>query len=337
METPLEGLKGSWAGGRSSGAPGGGRRAEAEPLEEIAQPLAPGVDGYEAPPAPAAGAPQDVKLEHPGHQGGPGERAWAGSGGGRAGRRRMGVCPGQLSGLAGGRDHLGAQPGMRGQDAMEAEQMEAGGRNQDAEFLDELDGIQEEMGGAIAPRMGKLIQELSVGALGEAVQGQRGPQEVAAEVLELLSGLSGEGHIGVEGETLQVGAAGLVRVNDGGGGAKPADGLAGPGPGGDEELEGGGGVAGQQGELLGHGIGGAGILGQAPAAAQQASDSSADLLQDVGDLLVSGGGQGMEHGGCAGGGAAEDAIQDDGVEMDVGVEGGAVGPDRLRQTALPKP
>ena len=112
---------------------------------------------------------------------------------------------------------------------MEAEQREAGWRNQDAECLDEFPGIEEERGGAIAPRMGQLVEELSGGGFGEAVPGQWGPQEVATEMLELLAGLSGEGHIGVEREALQVGAAGLVRVNDGGGGAKPADGTGRPG------------------------------------------------------------------------------------------------------------
>ncbi len=52
------------------------------------------------------------------------------------------------------------------------------------------------MGGAISTRMGKLVKELLVRALGEAVQGQRGRQEGAAEMLELLSGRSVEGRRG---------------------------------------------------------------------------------------------------------------------------------------------
>jgi hypothetical protein len=46
-------------------------------------------------------------------------------------------------------------------------------------------------GGAIAPRVGQLVQDLAGGGFGEAVQRQRGPQEVAAEMLELLAGPSG--------------------------------------------------------------------------------------------------------------------------------------------------
>jgi hypothetical protein len=55
---------------------------------------------------------------------------------------------------------------------MEAEQMKAGRGNEDAKFLDELEGIEQEVGSAIAPRMGQLVQELAGGALGEAVQRQ---------------------------------------------------------------------------------------------------------------------------------------------------------------------
>jgi len=39
------------------------------------------------------------------------------------------------------RHNFGAQPGMRGRDAIEPEQMVAGWSNQDAKFVDELDGI----------------------------------------------------------------------------------------------------------------------------------------------------------------------------------------------------
>jgi len=104
---------------------------------------------------------------------------------------------------AGERDDFGAESGAWGQDAMEAEQMKPRRGNQPAEFLDELQGIQEQMRGAISARMGQLVGELSIGALGESVQGQRGPQEVATEVLELLPGSGVEGHIGVQRESLQ--------------------------------------------------------------------------------------------------------------------------------------
>src|SRR5262249_20026821 len=58
---------------------------------------------------------------------------------------------------------------------------------------------------------------------------------------------------------------GLGAVGARGGGAQPAHGLAGGGAGGDQLLDRGSGVGGQQRHLLGHRIGGAGVLGQASA------------------------------------------------------------------------
>ena len=99
------------------------------------------------------------------------------------------------------RREIGAESGAWGQEAMEPEQVKPRRGHQPAECLDELQGIQEPMRGAIAARMGKLVGELSMGALGESVQGQRGPQEVATEVPELLTGLGVEGHLGVQRES----------------------------------------------------------------------------------------------------------------------------------------
>jgi hypothetical protein len=89
------------------------------------------------------------------------------------------------------RDNFGAKLGAWGQDAVEPEQMKPGRGDQRAEFLDELQGIQEQMRGSISARMGKLVDELFFGALGESVQGERGAQKVAAEMLELLAGSGG--------------------------------------------------------------------------------------------------------------------------------------------------
>jgi hypothetical protein len=138
--------------------------------------------------------------------------------------------------------------------------------------------------------MGKLGGELSIGALGESVQGQRGPQEVATEVLELLPGSGVEGHIGVQREPRQTRAPKLFIVPHRGGGAKPPHGVAGARTGGDELLNGGDGVSGQKRHLLGHRIGRAGLLGQAAAATEQARHATVDVLQDPGDVLVGGSG-----------------------------------------------
>ena len=66
---------------RDQGDAGGGRGiAEPEPVQEIAQPRPTGVDGHDAAPAPAAAAQQNVDLEHPPHQGRPGEASGPGRG-----------------------------------------------------------------------------------------------------------------------------------------------------------------------------------------------------------------------------------------------------------------
>src|SRR5262245_58481533 len=101
------------------------------------------------------------------------------------------------------------------------------------------------MRGAISARMGQLVGELSSRALGESVQGQRGPQEVATEVLELLPGSRVEGDIGVERESLQTRATKLFTVHHRGGGAQLAHGPARAGAGGDHLLDRGRGKAGQ--------------------------------------------------------------------------------------------
>jgi hypothetical protein len=130
-------------------------------------------------------------------------------------------------------------------------------------------------------------------------------------VLELLAGGRGQGDIGVEREPLQPGAPELGTVHHRGGGAQPAHGMARAGAGGDQFLDRGGGEAGQQRHLRGHRIGGAGVLGQASAASQQARHARVKLLQDLGDLFVGGGRQRVEDGGRSRSGTAEDAIEDE--------------------------
>jgi hypothetical protein len=99
-----------------------------------------------------------------------------------------------------------------------------------------------------------------MGALGESVQGARGRQQVAAKILELLAGGSVQGHIAMQEVTLEAGAPALVPVRYRRGRAQPAHELARTGGGGDQLLDGGDGVAGQQGHLCGHRIGRAGVL-----------------------------------------------------------------------------
>ena len=64
--------------------------------------------------------------------------------------------------------------------------------------------------------------------------------------------------------------------------AQTAHGMTGARTAGDKLLDGGGGIAGQQGHLLGDGIGGARLLGHATSAAQEAKHAVVDLFQDLG-------------------------------------------------------
>ena len=122
-------------------------------------------------------------VDGPGLQG-PLVRVW------RAGRPR------RLRRRAGG-DHLGAARGMGSQQAMEPQQMKAGGRDEHTEFLDELQGIEQQMRRAVSAGTRQLIQELPPGALRLPLQGQGRAEQVPGQVFELLAGVSGQGDVGV--------------------------------------------------------------------------------------------------------------------------------------------
>ncbi len=79
---------------------------------------------------------------------------------------------------------------------MKAQQVQARGGDQDGEFLDELQGIEQEVGGAIPSGMGKLVQQLAGGRFRQPVERQGWAQEVAAQVLQLVAGVRGDGEKG---------------------------------------------------------------------------------------------------------------------------------------------
>jgi hypothetical protein len=81
---------------------------------------------------------------------------------------------------------------------MGPEQVKPGRGDEHAELLDELQRVEQQVGGAVAARVRQLIEQLSPGALRQAVGGQGRAQQVAAEVLELLAGVRGQGDVGVE-------------------------------------------------------------------------------------------------------------------------------------------
>ena len=71
---------------------------------------------------------------------------------------------------------------MRGEDAVIREQVHRGARDDGRELLQEFDGLEEEVRGSIASHRLELNEDASIGAEAEAVLGERGAEEVAAEL-----------------------------------------------------------------------------------------------------------------------------------------------------------
>jgi hypothetical protein len=82
-------------------------------------------------------------------------------------------------------DDVGAPAGMRGENAVIQDQVDRGSGDDRCEFLHELDRLEEQMRGAIAPGRLQLDEEAPVGPALDAVLGERGAEEVAAELLEV--------------------------------------------------------------------------------------------------------------------------------------------------------
>ncbi len=147
---------------------------------------------------------------------------------------------------------------------------------------------------AIASRMRPLVKKLALRAFGQPPQRQARAREVAAEVLQSVSSVSWECHIGVQGEALQASTTRFLHVLDGGRRAQTAHGMTGPRTAGHKLLDGGRRVAGQERHLLGDGIGRARLLGQATSTSLESTHPVVNLLQYLADLLVRGPGAGHE-------------------------------------------
>jgi hypothetical protein len=76
----------------------------------------------------------------------------------------------------------------------------------DGELLDELQGIEQPVGGAVVAG-GEFVQALPAGPLRQPLRGQGGAAG-SGTGLEWLAGVSGPGDVGVEGGPLQTGAPG---------------------------------------------------------------------------------------------------------------------------------
>jgi uncharacterized protein len=108
-----------------------------------------------------------------------------------------------------------------------------------------------------------------VRAFRQPLEGQRGTEQVATEVLQPPARRRGDGHVGVQRAALQPGTAWLGPGHDRGGRAQPPHRMPGPRPAGHQPLDGGRGVPRPQRQLLGHRIARGGLrLGQPAAPAQ---------------------------------------------------------------------
>ena len=103
--------------------------------------------GEDAQPAATARAGEDIEIEHAVHQGGPGPRA-RGAGGAGAG---LALGRMEVRGRAAVADDVRARARMRGENAVIHDEVDRGAGDDGRELLQELDRLEEQMRGAIAP------------------------------------------------------------------------------------------------------------------------------------------------------------------------------------------
>jgi hypothetical protein len=94
---------------------------------------------------------------------------------------------------------------MRGEEAVVHDQVDRGAGDDGRELLQEFDGLEEELRGAIAPDRLERDEDAPVGPELEAVLGERGAEEVAAELLEAGAIVRGDPDVGVEIEAIELG------------------------------------------------------------------------------------------------------------------------------------
>ncbi len=112
-------------------------------------------------------------------------------------------------------DGAAAPAGVRGEDPVVEDEVDAGARSQGGELFEELQGFEEQVARAVGPLALQLQQDAAVGRELEAVLGDRGSEQIAAELLEAGAVFCRHGQAHVEIEALEVGAAGPGRGDPG--------------------------------------------------------------------------------------------------------------------------
>ena len=72
------------------------------------------------------------------------------------------------------------------------------------ELLQELDGLEEAVRGAIAPDSLEFNGDAAIGAEADAILGERGPEEVTTEMFETSAIVRGHPDVGVEIEAVEL-------------------------------------------------------------------------------------------------------------------------------------
>ncbi len=94
-------------------------------------------------------------------------------------------------GIGGLGEHDARAPaGMGGEDPVVQQKIDARARDQGGELLEELQGLEEQVAGAVGPGGLQRQPDAAVAGEPESVLGHRGPEEVAAELLEWAAELS---------------------------------------------------------------------------------------------------------------------------------------------------
>ncbi len=165
------------------------------------------------------------------------------------------------------------------------------------ELLHELDRLEEQLRGAIAPHRLEFDEDAAVGAEADAVLGERGAEEIATELFEAGAIVGGDPDVGVEVEALELGLAGAaggdvteVRLV-----AEAADTGAGAGAEGDAALDGGADDPGQDWRGLAEGVGRRAVVFRLElATGEQPPDTAADGGEDLGHVLIARWGRGVK-------------------------------------------
>ena len=133
------------------------------------------------------GPPQRAQTRTSRPKVGPAEQFAPGQGAALAstGLSGAGAVASVVVGRLGEGDDLAAPGGGRCQDAVVAQEVDAGPRDQGDQAGDEVDGGEEEGPGAVPQDSWQPQRDAAVGAEGESVVGERGAEQVAAEALEI--------------------------------------------------------------------------------------------------------------------------------------------------------